>query len=156
MIACEFENGNKASLRHVCTDAIVIKDGQIVLVKRASELQEGGKWALPGGFMERDETITQTVAREVQEETGWTVHSLRLFAVNTGPSQRGTDRQNVVFIYLCEAGSKTGESDRESDEIKWYDLDGLPSADDMAFDHLEVIELYRRNLTDPQTLPIVR
>lgn len=44
MIKCKFENGNEASLRHVCVDAIVLQDNKLLLVKRASTLLEGGKW----------------------------------------------------------------------------------------------------------------
>jgi len=59
MINCTFENGNKASLRHVVVHAIVEMDGKLLLIKRSNELLEGGKWSLPSGFLDRDETAQE-------------------------------------------------------------------------------------------------
>src|SRR5215469_7708790 len=47
----------------------VVRDGQLLLVRRASH-HGRGNWQLPGGFIEPDETIEQAVVREVKEETG--------------------------------------------------------------------------------------
>jgi 8-oxo-dGTP pyrophosphatase MutT (NUDIX family) len=105
--------------------------------------------------MERDETIWQTVAREVLEETGWTVQNLSILKINTAPDQPGDDRQNVDFIFRCEAGTQTGTPDWESTAVTWYELDDLPPADQIAFDHLKSIELFRRSLTDTLDLPII-
>ena len=54
MITCTFENKNKASLRHVTVNAIVVKDNQVLLGKRGTvngkPVLESGKWGLLGGF----------------------------------------------------------------------------------------------------------
>jgi mutator protein MutT len=47
----------------------VVRDGQLLLVRRASR-HGRGNWQLPGGYIEPDETIDQAVVREVQEEAG--------------------------------------------------------------------------------------
>ena len=57
MIRCTFESGTAATLRHVVLHAVVEKDGALLLVRRAERLTEGGKWGLPGGFLDRDETL---------------------------------------------------------------------------------------------------
>src|SRR5215471_14320648 len=79
MISCSFENGHKASLRHVVVDNLVLQGDRLLLVKRAAKLSEGGKWGLVGGFVDRDETIKQAVAREIMEETGYEVADITLF-----------------------------------------------------------------------------
>lgn len=71
MITCTFEKGYQARLRHVVVHALVIKDGKILLVRRAPELLNGNLWGMPGGFLNRDETAEQGVLRELKEETGW-------------------------------------------------------------------------------------
>lgn len=73
MINCQFENGNKASLRHVTVDSIVLNENRdsILLVKRASHLSNPNKYALPGGFLGRDENTETAAKREVLEETGY-------------------------------------------------------------------------------------
>jgi 8-oxo-dGTP diphosphatase len=155
MIECTFEHSHKTSLRHVVVDGIVVKDSQILLVKRAQKLLEGGKWALPGGFMDRDETAAQAVSREIMEETGWAVKDLRLFRINDNPNRPGEDRQNVAFIYLCTGTKKTGEPDWESDAQQWFDLSKLPDGDQIAFDHADTISFYKKYLEDSFSLPLV-
>jgi len=70
MIQCIFENTNKTSLRHIVVHAIVEKDSKLLLEKRSEDLLEGGKWSLPSGFLNRDETASEGMLRELKEETG--------------------------------------------------------------------------------------
>ena len=69
MITCSFENGNKANLRHVVVHAIVEMDGKLLLEKRTGDLLESGKWSLPSGYLDREETAGEGIVREVKEET---------------------------------------------------------------------------------------
>ena len=73
MIACTFEDGHQAEggLRHVTVGAIVVNDHhQVLLVKRAATMDHGGKWTIPGGFLDREENTAEGTLRELQEETG--------------------------------------------------------------------------------------
>ena len=63
MITCAFEDGHPARLRHVVVHAVVEREGALLLVRRAAHLLEGGKWGLPGGFVDRDETVAQGALR---------------------------------------------------------------------------------------------
>jgi ADP-ribose pyrophosphatase YjhB (NUDIX family) len=155
MITCEFEDGGKGSLRHVVADVLVIKDGQVLMVQRNGKLLEGGKWGLAGGFIERDETVAQAAAREVYEETGWEVEELTLLTIRDNPDRPKEDRQNVSFVYFCQAVKQTGEPDWESDDMQWYDLEALPPEESIAFDHGDSIALYKRYLAKRPALPII-
>lgn len=155
MITCTFEDGGKALLRHVTVDTIVVRDGKTLLVKRTGKLLESGKWALAGGFMDRDETITEAANREVMEETGWTIKDLTLLRINDRPDRPKEDRQNVEFVHFATAVKKTGEADAESSEQKWFDLDDLPPADEIAFDHTDSIKLYKKYLIEKFVLPVI-
>ena len=144
MLRCTFENGGKGSLRHVIVDALVLNGkNEILLVKRAKgKLLEGGKWAIVGGFVERDETTEQAVRREVLEETGWEINNIKLLRIIDNPNRPNEDRQNIAFAYVCAAVRKTGEADQESSEQKWFKLTDLPEKAQFAFDHFEDIEFY--------------
>lgn len=140
MINCTFENGHKASLRHVVIDAIIIKDKKILLVRRATHLTNGNKWALPGGFLDRDENLEHAIIREVKEETGLKGIVVKLFKIIDDPSRKNEDRQNVAFVYVVEAGGKIKFDQKEVNEAKWFDLNNLPKEKDFAFDHFEIIK----------------
>ena len=148
MIECMFEDGNKGLLRHVVVDAVVTKDQKVLMVKRAGRLLEGGKWALTGGYVERDETVEQAAAREILEETGWKVEGLTLLRIKDNPDRPHEDRQNIGFVYYCAATEKVGEPDDESDEQKWFDWSNLPPNKEIAFDHAEDIVLYQKHIAE--------
>ncbi len=108
MITCQFEDGAKTSLRHVAVNAILVKESQLLLGKRGvmadgKPLLEHGKYALLGGFVTRDETLTQALRREIREESGWEIDDLTLFRVNDNPKRPQEDRQNIDLIYLAQA-----------------------------------------------------
>lgn len=56
----------------VAVGAIVLDEGDILLVKRRTE-PAAGTWSLPGGKLERGESIAEAVVREVREETACTI-----------------------------------------------------------------------------------
>lgn len=153
MIQCTFEHGNQNSLRHAVVDNLVIQDGKILLVKRANKLLESGKWALIGGFVERDETLEQAVQRETLEETGYTLTDVQLFRIIDRPDRPSEDRQNIAFVFLSAAIKKVGSADKESDEQQWFSLSALPPDDEIAFDHFSNIRLYKEYLHNRFPLP---
>lgn len=153
MITSTFEDGNQNSLRHLTVNCILTKDDKILLGKRSKGLLEAGKWCLLGGFTNRDETTAQACAREVLEESGWTVANLRLFRINDNPNRPHEDRQNVDFIYIANAVEKVGEKDWESEDLQWFNLNNLPQEDEIAFDHSDSIGLYKKYLESDFALP---
>lgn len=154
VVTCTFEDGGKGNLRHAITHALVVKDGKILLVKRAKGLLEAGKWGFPGGYLSRDETAGEGAVRELMEETGYEAKVKELFRVNSNPKRRNDDaRQNVALEILMEIGEKTGESDWEQTEVKWFSLDEV-NLDEMAFDHADTIELLRKYYKTPFSIPI--
>jgi len=76
------------------------KKGGILLVKRGVEPGKG-KWALPSGFIEIDETPEKACLRELEEETGLQGEIVRLIGVY---SQKSLMYRNVLIIgYEVEA-----------------------------------------------------
>lgn len=143
MINCKFENGNKASLRHCTVDVVLFNKSKtkILLAKRADYLTEPGKWCLPGGYMDRDETLLQAVEREAYEETGCKITDIKFETFIDILDRPGDDRQDIDFAYSAIAGDQTGKPDEESSEICWFDLNSLPGKSQIAFDHYDLIKL---------------
>jgi len=155
MITCTFEHGNTGSLRHIVTHALVEKDGSVLLVKRALHLDEGGKWALPGGFLDRNETLEQGVLRELLEETGWEGKAVSLFRINSNPNRPHEDRQNVAAEFIIRPIRLIGKPDKESLEVSWIRFEQLGPLDQIAFDHGETIRLYMKYRKKNFPLPLL-
>lgn len=150
MITCFFENQDKpVHLRHAVVDALIIKDNKILMVKRGGPkwYLEHGKWAMPGGFVEQNETCTQAAMREAKEETGYDCQVIKLFDINDNPKRPAeNNRQNISFIYLVKPIKQMAGFDHEIQGIKWFDLNELPSKSQIAFDHAKTINKYIKSL----------
>lgn len=154
MITCTFEDGGKGKLRHIVVHAIVEMDGKLLLGKRTGNILETGKWGLPGGFLNRDETAGQAAVRELKEETGWDSEIISVFRVNTRPDRPHEDRQNIAIDFLVRPTHKTGEQDSESSKVEWIAIDKLIPLSKFAFDHGESIGLYLKYREKPFPLPL--
>ncbi len=150
MITCFFENQDKpVHLRHAVVDALIIKDNKILMVKRGGPkwYLEHGKWAMPGGFVEQNETCAQAAMREAKEETGYDCKVIKLFDINDNPKRPAeNNRQNISFIYLVKPIKQMAGFDHEIQGIKWFDLNELPSKSQIAFDHAKTINKYIKSL----------
>lgn len=155
MINCAFENGRRASLRHVVVHAVVEKDGALLLVRRAPHLLEGDKWGLPGGFLDRDESLSDGVLRELREETGWDGQVSALLRINSSPDRPGEDRQNVALDFVVTPLQRIGEPDEESSAVEWVPIDRLPPLHTLAFDHGDTVHLYLASRGKPGQAPTV-
>lgn len=155
MITCLFENNHKTSLRHAVVDTLLVDKNKILLVKRGPKYLEPNLWALPGGFVERDETTAQAAVREILEETGYQAKVISLFRIIDHPDRPKEDRQNISFVYLIKPIKKTGDSDHEIKKTKWFDLDNLPKPKEIAFDHYDNIKLYLKYCQKSHLLPLI-
>ncbi len=113
---------------------------KILITKRG----DNGRWCLPGGQLESGESVTETCAREVLEETGLSVKVGRLIAVYTSPDMLlyyDEDHQYQVISFHFEAaitGGKLGLSN-ETTDVGFFSLDEIQSMDVMEH-HLQRIE----------------
>jgi 8-oxo-dGTP diphosphatase len=122
------------------SDIILEEDGKVLLIRRGGDGPFAGEWALPGGHMDEGETFEETARREMKEETGLDVELQRLVGIYSEPDR---DPRGRVVSACYTAQQVGGELEAETDAVavKWWPLDGLP---ELAFDHDEMIEDYRR------------
>lgn len=120
-------------------DGAVVHNGRILLIKRRKEPFKG-QWALPGGFIERNESPEEAVKREVAEETGIEVEVVKMLGILGHPDR---DPRGVLsIVYLCKPLSTNISPNKEEVEgVKWFDISNPPK---MAFDHALVIEWLKK------------
>jgi 8-oxo-dGTP pyrophosphatase MutT (NUDIX family) len=115
----------------VCGASVIIVNGrgEILLHRR----RDNGCWAFPGGAADVDERVEDAARREILEETGLTVRSMRLFGVYSGPDMHhvypnGDEISNVDVLFVSDdfAGALTPDH-LESDEARFFPPDGLPA-----------------------------
>lgn len=116
-----------------CAAALVVRDGRVLLVKRAIE-PHLGLWDIPGGFLEVDEHPRAGATREVREETGLDVRLTEMFGFYVDHYAHGGERQHCLNIYFVAevVGGEEHPSDEAAD-LDWFAPEGLP--EEIAFDH---------------------
>lgn len=111
--------------------AIVLDERRRVLLILKTD---NGKWALPGGGHEIGESITDTVVREVKEETGYEVRVETITGTYTNPRHvmaydDGEVRQQFSIAFRATLVGGEAATSSESDEVVWVAPEDIPSLD---------------------------
>ena len=126
----------------VSVDLIIVREAasgswEIMLIERGREPFKGC-WALPGGFLDEDETLEECAARELKEETGVEIASDQLVQFKAY-SQLDRDPRTRVISVAFSAFVTTEVIPVAADDaadVKWFQVLGLPS---LAFDHASIV-----------------
>jgi len=130
----------------VTVDIIVFKKKenniQILLIERKNEPFKN-MWALPGGFVDKDEDIETAAYRELKEETS--IEDINLSQLHTfgkpGRDPRGHTISVVHTGFLKNNNQKIQAGD-DAKNLQWFSVDQLP---ELAFDHQEIIHYVLEN-----------
>ena len=147
-----YEESYLGQLRHLVGDRKVIvtaaravlrdRDGRILFIRR----RDNGKWAMPAGSQELDESITDCVTREVKEESGldvisaipMAIYSCRSIVTAYGDPYHLFQVQFLVDEWSGELVTKTDETL----DARFFGLDEVPV--DLSDLYEEVLEDLRK------------
>ena len=148
----------KYQIKAVTADAVIFsiidKKLHCLLIKRGVSPFEG-KWALPGGFLKRNESAEDAFKRELLEESGQSYRALnswREFKSYSNPKRDPRNNDNYQIISIAFVGITNSEkidtvagSDAVETEMVAYDK--LTSSK-LAFDHLDIINDAKKFLAE--------
>lgn len=102
---------------------------------------EGGKWALPGGFIHPEETAYEAAKRELKEETGVDGIHIKHYGVydKLGRDKRGWILSNAHYAIVPEENINSREAADDADDVQLFTIDEVFTLD-LAFDHYQVIK----------------
>jgi 8-oxo-dGTP diphosphatase len=124
----------------VTVDAILISSKKnILLIERGSEPFKG-KWALPGGFIELDESLETACRRELEEETGLRVGELTQFKAYGDVDRDPRGRTISVIFYSFQEEESAPQAGDDAANAQWFPLEQLP---ELAFDHQLILEEFK-------------
>ncbi|MCA9264037.1 MAG: NUDIX hydrolase [Planctomycetales bacterium] len=106
--------------------ALIVKSDEVLLIR---EEADDGRWTLPGGWADVNESPSEAVVREVEEETGYDVRPLRLLAVLDREKQGHQPPfpfHVYKLIFLCEITGGMARKTIESSESAYFAVDDLP------------------------------
>ncbi len=131
----------------VATDIVVFtvchNELGVLLIKRAED-PYGGAWALPGGFVEIDESLDAAARRELQEETG--IQGVHLEQLYTFGAPDRDPRERVITVAYSALLPPDRARIRAASDARaagWFGLAELPV---LAFDHAHILKLAQQRL----------
>jgi 8-oxo-dGTP diphosphatase len=125
----------------VTADAVIfkVKDYDklnVLLIQRKNDPFKGN-WALPGGFINENETLEQCVEREVMEETGLTGIKFYQLEAFSHPARDPRHRTiTIAFWGFCRKDPALSPGS-DATVAKWFEINEVP---DLAFDHEQILK----------------
>lgn len=116
-------------------------DAEVLLVRRGRE-PFAGKWALPGGFMDMEETAEACARRELEEETGADAAGFDFILLGLydrpGRDPRGRTLSAAYLVQAPRAAFAPVAGD-DAAEARFFPARALPPPGELAFDHAEIL-----------------
>ena len=116
----------------------VVKDGRLLMVRRASR-RGRGNWQVPGGFIEPEETIECAVVREVAEEAGVTAEVRGILGVRNRYDPDSGNSMYIVLLLAPVEGEPTPD-DHEVDRAEYFSLDQIQALEQVPPINLEIAQ----------------
>ena len=121
----------------VTADVVIftLQDGElkVLLIKRSHWPYEG-HWAIPGGFVNMDESLEQAARRELAEETGVAdIYLEQLYTFGQPDRDPRTRVITVAYLAVTSADRVDPRAGSDAADARWWPMDDLP--DKLAFDH---------------------
>ena len=124
------------------------QDGRILMVREISD----GKWTLPGGWADVNQTAGECVVREIAEESGFTARALKLAAVYDYQKRNPSPHIDSIYkmFFICEIVGGAASASNETSEVAFFPRNELPPLSlgrttaaqiDRMFEHRERLEL---------------
>jgi 8-oxo-dGTP diphosphatase len=108
----------------------MIKDNQILLLRRFNTGYEDGKYSMVAGHVDPGEHFTKCIIREAKEEAGIIIKDdqLKVAHVMHRNADAGQDNARVDVFFIAETweGEITNKEPHKCDDLSWFDMDELP------------------------------
>lgn len=135
----------------VIVGGVIEKDGKILLVQEAQE-RCYGKWNIPAGHLDFNETIMQGAIREIKEETGCDVELTGVVSIQNRVLE---DDIFITIIFSTKLINENIKYDKnEILDVKWYDYNDIINNMDNELRDLNFIKRPIINLKANNIAPI--
>ncbi|QGA80198.1 NUDIX domain-containing protein [Candidatus Nanohalobium constans] len=104
------------------TGALILNDRNEIFLMKSPKWEN--QWLVPGGKVEKGDSMKETIRKEIREETNLEVTDIEFLEVKDGgnPDDFERDTHFIFLNFVCRAESEDVELDqREAVEYKWID-----------------------------------
>jgi ADP-ribose pyrophosphatase YjhB (NUDIX family) len=122
----------------------IFEGGRVLLVRERSD----GRWTLPGGWVDVNDSPSGAVAREIFEESGYRARAVKLAALVDKlrhPHPPGIHHIYKLF-FLCERTGGAAALSNETDAVQFFDVHALPELSTGRVLASQIERLYQHHL----------
>jgi ADP-ribose pyrophosphatase YjhB (NUDIX family) len=113
------ENKENSSSMSVIVSFLIEKNNKILITRQAADAdRDKGLWFLPGGHIEKGETLIEAVAREGKEELGRRIDFEEIVGYGEIFNR---DRQSIVLVCRCSMDGEEIQTGGDVDDYEWID-----------------------------------
>lgn len=122
----------------------IFRDQQVLLVRETTD----GKWTLPGGWADVNDSPSFAVEKEIEQESGFSARALKLAAVY---DRNKHDHPPYLFhawkmFFICEITGGEPRLSNETDGVDFFALDALPELSTGRSTVAQIKRMYEHHL----------
>ena len=112
---------------------ILEKENKVLLIRRFNTGYADGKYTLPSGHVDENESVTNSIIRETEEEVGVIVKKENLEFVKVlyrkKDENSNKNEQRVDFFFKTNSwiGKPTNMEPHKCDDVQWFSIDNIPN-----------------------------
>lgn len=106
--------------------AVLLKNRQVLLLRRHNTGFEDGKFSLPGGHLDENESYKNAMIRETKEEIGVILDSDTLQVAHAMHRKQNGDRLDLFFVSDRWNGDPKITEPEKCDDLRWFPINALP------------------------------
>ena len=116
---------------------------KVLLIERGLDPFKGS-WALPGGFVEMNESLDEAARRELEEETSLKNIFLEQLYTFSAPDRDPRERViSAAYYALVRLSDHRLQAATDAKDARWFDVRELPA---LAFDHADILQMAKERL----------
>jgi ADP-ribose pyrophosphatase YjhB (NUDIX family) len=122
------------------------RDGRVLMVRERSD----GRWSLPGGWADVNQTAAECVVREIAEESGFEARAVKLAALHDYRKRHPPRHIDSIYklFFICELTGGAARVSDETSDVAFFARDELPTLSSGRTTEAQV-ELMFRHADDP-------
>lgn len=104
---------------HLVTGVILTDENQKICLVQEAKGPWAGKWNLPIGHLEHDESLADSAKREAKEETGYDV---KLISLSPPQNASGENVFRILYIGKVIGGSPKEREEGDTSAVNWFSV----------------------------------
>lgn len=122
----------------------VFTDDRVLLVRERAD----GKWTLPGGWVDVNDSPADAVAREIHEESGYHARAVKLAALIDRRKHPHPPSVHHIYklMFVCELTGGTAAASTETDAVAFFPVAALPQLSSGRILAPQIERLYEHHL----------